>query len=41
MAPLGRALLGSSQGDVVVLPGSDESEWRVVSIEILDMVNHH
>ncbi len=41
MAPLGRVLLGSSQGDEVVLPGSDENEWRVVSIQVLDMVSDH
>ncbi|MBN2588134.1 MAG: GreA/GreB family elongation factor [Candidatus Fermentibacteraceae bacterium] len=39
MAPLGRVLLGMSQGDVVELPGGDEGEWRIVSLEVLPLVN--
>ncbi len=39
MAPLGRVLLGLSQGDVVELPGGDEGEWRIVSLEVLPLVN--
>ncbi|OPL19728.1 MAG: hypothetical protein AVO35_01775 [Candidatus Aegiribacteria sp. MLS_C] len=40
MAPLGRVLLGRSQGDVAELPGSDGREWRIVSIEVLEMVGN-
>lgn len=40
MAPLGRVLLGRSQGDVTELPGFDGSEWRIVSIEVLGMVGN-
>lgn len=35
MAPLGRVLLGLSQGDVAELPGSEGGEWRVVTLEVL------
>ena len=35
MAPLGKVLLGLSQGDVVELPGSGKGEWRVVTLEVL------
>ena len=38
MAPLGRVLLGLEQGDTVELPGEREGEWRVVSLEIMDLV---
>ncbi|MBD3277819.1 MAG: hypothetical protein GF388_05935 [Candidatus Aegiribacteria sp.] len=38
MAPLGKTLLGKSVGDVIVLPGRDEREWRIASIEVIDLV---
>ena len=38
LAPLGKALLGKTVGDIAVLPGDDSTEWRVVSLEILDLV---
>ncbi|MCK4806023.1 MAG: GreA/GreB family elongation factor [Candidatus Aegiribacteria sp.] len=38
MAPLGKALLGKSIGDMVVLPGDDSREWRVTRLERLDLV---
>lgn len=34
-APLGKVLLGLSQGDVVELPGAGGGEWRVVTLEVL------
>ncbi len=37
MAPLGNALLGKTIGDMVVLPGDNSREWRVVSLEILSL----
>ncbi|RKZ05906.1 hypothetical protein DRQ25_15110, partial [Candidatus Fermentibacteria bacterium] len=37
-APLGDALLGKSIGDMAMLPGDDSTEWRIVSLEILDLV---
>ncbi|NOQ21319.1 MAG: hypothetical protein GQ565_01540 [Candidatus Aegiribacteria sp.] len=37
MAPLGKALLGKSLGDMVVLPGDDSREWRIASLEILSL----
>ena len=38
MAPLGNALLGKTIGDIAVLPGDDSTGWRIVSLEILDLV---
>jgi transcription elongation GreA/GreB family factor len=38
MAPLGRVLLGLSQGDVVEIPGGGDGEWRIVSLEVMDLV---
>ncbi len=38
MAPLGNALLGKTIGDIAFLPGDDSTEWRIVSLEILDLV---
>ncbi len=38
MAPLAKALLGKSQGDVVFLLEDDSKEWRIASLEILDLV---
>jgi transcription elongation GreA/GreB family factor len=38
MAPIGKVLLGKSTGDMVFLPGDDIKEWRIVSLEILDLV---
>lgn len=35
MAPLGKVLLGLSQGDVAELPGAGGGEWRVVTLEVL------
>ncbi|MFO8184445.1 MAG: GreA/GreB family elongation factor [Candidatus Aegiribacteria sp.] len=37
-APLGKALLGLSQGDVVELPGAGGGEWRVVTLEVLPLI---
>ena len=37
MAPLGKTVLGKSVGDVIELPGRDDREWRVASIEVLDL----
>ncbi|MCD4700701.1 MAG: GreA/GreB family elongation factor [Candidatus Aegiribacteria sp.] len=39
MAPLGNALLGKTIGDIAVLPGDSSTEWRIVSLEILDLIN--
>ncbi len=36
-APLGITLLGKSLGDMVVLPGEDTREWRIASLEVLDL----
>ncbi len=38
MAPIGKALLGKNLSDTAVLPGDDSREWRIVSLEILDLV---
>jgi len=38
MAPLGKALLGKTIGDMAELPGNDSIEWRIVSLERLDLV---
>ena len=37
-APLGNALLGKTIGDIAILPGDDSTEWRIVSLKILDLV---
>jgi len=39
MAPMGKILLGQHTGDIVFLPGTDEDEWRIASLETLDLVN--
>lgn len=38
MAPLAKAVLGKSQGDIVILQEDDSKEWRIASLEILDLV---
>lgn len=37
MAPLGKAILGKSLGDIVVLQSDDIKEWRIASLEILGL----
>jgi transcription elongation GreA/GreB family factor len=37
MAPLGKAILGKSLGDIVVLQSDDIKEWRIASLKILDL----
>ena len=36
MAPVGKVVLGKSQGDTVTLPGTGDEKWRIVSLEILE-----
>ena len=35
MAPVGKIVLGKSKGDTVMLPGTGDEKWRIVSLEIL------
>ena len=35
-APVGKIVLGKSQGDIVMLPGTGDEKWRIVSLEILE-----
>lgn len=37
MAPLGKEILGKSLGDIVVLQSGDINEWRIASLENLDL----
>lgn len=37
LAPLGKAVLGKSLGDIVVLQSDDIKEWRIASLEILSL----
>ncbi|MCK4671589.1 MAG: GreA/GreB family elongation factor, partial [Candidatus Aegiribacteria sp.] len=36
MAPVGKILLGKSNGDTVILPGTGNEKWELVSLEILE-----
>ncbi len=38
LAPLGKVLLGKTLGDMVVLPGDNNREWRIASLEKLRLV---
>ncbi len=38
LAPLGNTLLGKTIGDMAILPSDDSTEWRIVSLEILELV---
>lgn len=35
-APVGKIVLGKSQGDTVMLPGTGDEKWEIVSLEILE-----
>ncbi|MEN8207694.1 MAG: GreA/GreB family elongation factor [Candidatus Fermentibacteria bacterium] len=39
LAPLGNILLGKTVGDITALPGDNTREWRIVSLETLDLIN--
>ena len=39
LAPLGNAILGKTIGDIAILPGDNSTEWRIVFLEILDLVD--
>ena len=36
MAPVGKILLGKSNGDIIMLPGTGNEKWEIVSLEILE-----
>ncbi len=35
-APVGKIVLGKSQGDTVMLPGTGDEKWKIISLEILE-----
>lgn len=36
MAPVGKILLGKSTGDTIILPGTGNEKWKIVSLEMLE-----
>jgi len=39
LAPMGRIILGKSLGDTVFLKAEDSVEWRIASLEMLDLID--